>query len=1028
MGIVRYFVKKPLIAILASILLAVAGITSVIQLKRSTFPAVDFLVFTLNTPYYGASPDEIEINVTNKIEDKLKSIEGIDRTISWSSENHSGVVVWIDLDYPDPDEVKKNILSAVERISDFPEGVGKTFIDEFKTSNLPVIGVGVTGGKERERRRISKVIEDKIRNIKGVSNVTMEGHRAREIKIEVDLKKLKEKNLSLIEIADTLKRRNIKVSSGDYKRSGKTKKIVTFSEFRNVEEIKNLAIRSNFTGRGTLLKDVAKVNDDYEDPKILVRSEGKPSIQIKVRSHGRADIINVSHSIQKMIKNFNKQKTSGEVKLSITMETSQYTERMLNITKNNGYLGLGLVFVTLLIFLTTRVAIWTTIGLPVAIFGAMSLFRFFDININIMTLISMILVLGLLVDDALVVAENITRHREMGKNRLNASLDGVREMFWPVTTTVVTTILSFTPMFYLSGDLGEMVKVVPMVVILTLSISLFECICLLPAHIGRRKGNNNEEDPEAKEPKWWTKIKTSYQKFLEKILKHKFLILLLFFGLLSSSLLLFQKKMKIVLFPTQDANQIAVVGHFPRGTAIQTTMEKMHAVEKKLKEITGKALNTSYALAGHANWNIYSGVSEGGNDHDGMVTLNLKHSSLRKKTSETVLKEIQDLLPELKKKYGFNRLYAFINTGAPGSGRSVSITLVSKNDELRNKMAEEVYDFFDNMKGIKNLDKDFREGKTQVRVIPDYDKIYRLGVSPDVIASGLGIVFGGLNTTKIYKDGEDIKLKLGVNKEDFQDEKEIFSYIQIPNKRGSLLDLETFIKTESVKGYDYIIHFKGSRATTITADTENKIMTSLEANKLFREKFKRRIDENPEISMEIGGEDKSTKRSIEDFQMAVPFAILCVYFVLVLLFDSMTQPLIILAAIPFAIAGVIYTFFFWGMDISFFAGIGLLGLIGIVVNDSLIMVSHLNNLSSDKELTLDIIVQGSTDRLRAVILTTITTVAGMTPTIFGFGGSEPYLIPLVLAVVGGLVFATIITLVLVPTLYSFRIKTAKKAS
>ncbi|HIC44103.1 MAG TPA: efflux RND transporter permease subunit, partial [Sulfurimonas sp.] len=179
---------------------------------------------------------------------------------------------------------------------------------------------------------------------------------------------------------------------------------------------------------------------------------------------------------------------------------------------------------------------------------------------------------------------------------------------------------------------------------------------------------------------------------------------------------------------------------------------------------------------------------------------------------------------------------------------------------------------------------------------------------------------------------------------------------------------------------------------------------------------------------EIGGEDKTIKRSIEDFQMAVPFAILCIYFVLVLLFDSMTQPLIILAAIPFAIAGVIYTFFFWGMDISFFAGIGLLGLIGIVVNDSLIMVSHLNNLSSDKELTLDIIVQGSTDRLRAVILTTITTVAGMTPTIFGFGGSEPYLIPLVLAVVGGLVFATIITLVLVPTLYSFRIKKAKKAS
>ena len=235
-------------------------------------------------------------------------------------------------------------------------------------------------------------------------------------------------------------------------------------------------------------------------------SEGKPSIGIKVRSHGRADIIDVSYRVQEIIKNFNKLENPDGVKLSILMETSQYTDRMLKITKNNGYLGLALVFFTLLIFLTRRVAIWTTIGLPVAIFGAISLFGFFGININIMTLISMILVLGLLVDDALVVAENITRHREMGKSRLDASLDGVKEMFWR-STTVVTTILSFTPMFYLSGDLGEIVKVVPMVVILTLTFSLFECTCLLPAHIGRSKEEGEKEDPEVKEPAWWSRVK-----------------------------------------------------------------------------------------------------------------------------------------------------------------------------------------------------------------------------------------------------------------------------------------------------------------------------------------------------------------------------------------------------------------------------------------------------------------------------------------------------------------------------------------
>ena len=218
------------------------------------------------------------------------------------------------------------------------------------------------------------------------------------------------------------------------------------------------------------------------------------------------------------------------------------------------------------------------------------------------------------------------------------------------------------------------------------------------------------------------------------------------------------------------------------------------------------------------------------------------------------------------------------------------------------------------------------------------------------------------------------------------------------------------------------VHFKGTPAITITADTQKGILTPIQANKLFHQKFQKIIDETPEVSIEIGGEEKATQKSIDDFKLALPFAILCVYFVLVILFDSLLQPFIIITAIPFGAAGVVYTFFFVGKDLNFFAVIGLLGLIGIVVNDSLIMVHHLNQLSKERPLTLELLVQGSKNRLRAVILTTITTVAGMTPTIFGFGGSEPFLIPLVLAVAGGLIFATIITLILVPTLYSFKLK------
>ena len=245
--------------------------------------------------------------------------------------------------------------------------------------------------------------------------------------------------------------------------------------------------------------------------------------------------------------------------------------------------------------------------------------------------------------------------------------------------------------------------------------------------------------------------------------------------------------MKFILFPTQNANLVNVIAELPQGTSIETSMEKIHAVEKKLIEVTGTALKASYALAGHRDTFIYSGNSSGGNETQAMVALNLKHSSKRTQTSEEVLKKIKDVLPGLVKKHGFKWLHAFINTGAPGVGRGVNITLISKNDDVRNKMADDIYNFFKNMKGIKNLDKDFREGKTQVRVIPDFDKIYRFGISPDVIANSLGIVFGGIDTTKIHQDGEDINLKLSVQNNNVK----CIKNDRLPRRNGFVQNLNT---------------------------------------------------------------------------------------------------------------------------------------------------------------------------------------------------------------------------------------------
>ena len=1013
----KFLLKRPLVVNLLTLVILLLGILVLTSVNRATYPDVNFELMMVTTEYPGASSEDVEVNVTNKIEEKLEEVDGIDRVRSLSLENLSLIYIWLDLNATDPQAIKTDIRNAVDRVSDLPSEVSyKPSIEEFKSGNLPLMEIAVTGGKdEGERRLIAEALEDRIKDLSGVARITKNGYRKREIKIKADPKKLRRKKVSLVEIAKALKERNLRVSGGNFSSPGYLKKVITYSEFKDIEDVKNLIIRSNYSGRQVYLKDVAEVTEGYQKAKVLTKTNGSPSINLVVRAQAKADIIDLSDDIKTTIDELKKGFPKG-VKAQIVNNMSYYTNSLLRIVQNNALIGGLFVIISLVVFLSKKVAFWTAFGIPLSLLGAVIFFPTLGVSINIITLITMILVLGLLVDDAIVVAENITRHREMGKEQVNAAIDGVREMFWPVTTTIITTILAFLPMFFLSGILGRFIYTIPVVVVAALIFSLFECTCLLPAHVAMGKSTGKD-----KEAVWWTRIKNLYEELLKGFLKRRFLTILLFIGFLGFSGVLFKAKMTYVLFPYNDVDSLFVLAEMPEGTPLQTTSKKMEAVEAFVSKVAGKESSGYITTIGHHDTDPY-GATGGQKENHALITLILKPAIQRAKTSETIMRDIEKGLLDLTKKQGFTKLWTKKYKDGPPVGRPVTLSVVTKNTELRNKVSKDIFDFLSRVKGVVDLESDMKEGQNELRIIPNYYKMGRLGVTVETVAHTLRVAFQGSVPTKIVQEGEEIDFRLQISKKGFEDEREILKKVQVMNQRGRLLDLLPLVKLQEVRGQTIIRHYNGKPSVTISSDLDEKLTTSKKVKQLIQEKFKGQIEGTPGLQIVFGGEEKATEESIQDFIIAFPFCILGIYFVLVILFNSLIQPFIILATIPFGLAGVVISFYVFNLPLSFLGMIGSLGLVGIIVNDGLIMVSHLNQISMGRELTMELVLKGAKDRFRAVMLTTVTTVLGMAPTIFGIGGYEPFLVPIVLAVAGGLIFATTLILIFIPILYSFKIK------
>jgi len=526
MGFFRFFVERHLLAYVITLIIILLGVSSLINIKRDSFPSVEFGELLITTTYPGASPEDVELTVTNKLEKELKSVTGIKRFVSWSRENVSTIYLVIDPDVEDEDKVIREIREAISRVSDLPAEVTDTpLVTELGTSSFPMIEIGLASELPyAQLREFARRFEKKLENVNGVASIERYGYRAREVQIEIDPNKLDKAEISLGDLVSAISQRNIRSTGGTFESYTSEKNIVTLAQFRQPAEVGDVIVHSTFDGPAVKLRDLAIVKDLYEEEKVLSGVNGEKAISFVAFKAEKAGIIRTVDAIKKLVDK-ERQFLPAEVKIMLSNDESKYVKDRFAIVSNNGIIGLILVLIVLAIFLSVRVAFWVALGIPVAILGTIFMLPMFGTFLDSITMTAMVLVLGIIVDDAIIVAESIYQKYEQGLSSLDAAVAGVHSVIKPVITTILTTFIVFLPMFFMPGMLGKFVYVIPLVITLALIVSLLESTVALPAHIAAGLGKQNIRSTRKL---YFDKLRTRYAVLLGKLLQHRYVLVLFF--------------------------------------------------------------------------------------------------------------------------------------------------------------------------------------------------------------------------------------------------------------------------------------------------------------------------------------------------------------------------------------------------------------------------------------------------------------------------------------------------------------------
>jgi len=991
-----FFVKQKKLALVFTISIIATGILILNNIQRDQFPAVDFEIMSIVTAYPGASPEDVEQNITNLIEDELNNISGIDKFTSVSRAGTSSIVVTLSQDASDISELKQDIRNAVNRIKSLPEEVTDLpRVRDQKTSKKSILKISI-GSPHIEYAQLRSVVDDiadSIELIDGVSEVVKQGYLDKEIQVRIEPEKLYQYELSLPQVMDAINKRNTRYTVGSNNNQKNEKTIVVLSKFNHADDVGEVIVKSTFEGPIIRLKDIASISSGNVEEKSIVRVNSKKGFILKVKKQEQADVITTVDLVKEHMQKMD-EKYEQKLDFFYSSDQSKYVRNRLNIVTNNGMMGLLLVLVVLGLFLSFKTAFWVALSLPVSLLGAVALLGASGETLNLVSLAAMILVLGIVVDDSIIVAESIHHYKQLGEDKYKSAVHGFKRVIMPVITTILTTVLAFSSMFLMEGTMGKFIYVIPLVVIFALSLSFLEVSVALPAHLA---GSN-----EKKTRTWFNYFEAKFEVFLAKVLRLRYFVVVIFTALLAFSLYFAITQMKFVLFPAIGIDTISARMELDVGSALENTENKAQDVEDLITKVVGSDLESITTDVG--KYFAYKAK----------FTIELKPSNDRSIDSKTILKALK---ANADKVTGVKKLKFSVHRPGPPQGEDVEINLVGQNDNERDNAADKLEKILLAMDGVDNVNRDDDPGKDRIEVKLDFEKMARLGIDYSSVNRYLRAAFTGIDVTNIREGQNDVNFRVYIGND--ENSENFIKSLKVTNNKGRVVPIVNFASIREIVGEPDFNHYNGFRSTVVSASIDDEITSTTSVMQTALNELD--IDNNhPTVRAIAEGGAKETMKSMDSFKKAFVMAIFGIFLLLVILFNSYTQPLLILSAIPFSVIGVIWAFFLHGETLSFFAILGTLALVGVIVNDSLVMVSHLNYLKTkalDKLTIHEWIIQGSKDRLRAVVLTSLTTLAGIIPLAYGIGGTDYILQPMALSLGYGLLFGTLMTLVLLPCLY-----------
>lgn len=1027
MSLPRFSINNSLFVNLISVFIIVVGFIIVLGINREVFPNVTFDRVSVTTVYPGSTPEDVEKLITVPLEKEIKEVDGIKEVNSTSAVGMSLLDIKLDPDESDKQKVIRDIQSAVDKVKDLPRDIDEDpVVTEITSKQYPIIEVSMSGEMpEHKLQEYADALEDEIEDIKGVAKIRKGGYRDSEMQVLVDHEKMENFYVSIDEIEDALAARNVSMPAGEINTATTEYSIRTTGEFETAEEIGDVIIRANDSGNWLKVKDVAHVEDTFKDEDVVNKTLGTRSINLIVMKKESGDAISIVANVRKTCAGFLERVEGSGLNISFVNDYAFYANRRLRVLRNNAWVGIFIVIGVMLCFLQKRIAFMTVLGIPISFFATFIVMSMMGITINLISMFGLVIVLGMLVDDGIIVAENAYRYMEDGMPPREAAVKGTEEVMGPVCAAIFTTIAAFSPLLFMTGLIGKFIRNIPTVVIIALLASLAEALIILPSHLADFVKVKVDSDGKpiglTKDMPWFKNLVAFYTKVVSAAIERKWKVFLSVSGVAALSILLILMAMggrgplKFILFPSTGINYFFIRGEAPIGTPLGKVNELIAPVEDIVAKLSSEELDTYVTTVGRIEEDRQDPFS-GQASNLVQVTVYLTQAQDRKRKVDEIIAELREKCKDIE---GFDDLRFDQPQAGPPVGKPVEAKIRGEDFKVLDKIAGEYMDYLKTVDGTSDVTWDHKPGKEEIRIKVDHNRATMAGLSIGQIARTVRAVFEGGIATKIkpVKAEEETDVSVRFDKDQIQD-LSVFDEIHVRNRFGNLIPLSKVAKIEMVPGTTTIHHLDGKRVVSASSNIDVDKTTSMRINKMLEKKFKDISERYIGYSVKYGGEQEETINSLKSLLRAYFFAFLVVYLILASFFKSLVQPIIVMVAIPFGLIGVILAFILHGLPISFLAILGIVGLNGIVVNDSIVLVDFINKLRATGMNRAESIVKAGQMRLRPVILTTVTTAGGLSTVAYGIGGKDPFLVPMAMALCWGIVFATMLTLIVIPCIYS----------